>query len=228
MSFTRWIVVVCVWLLVPVTASAQNSGWEVEVHGGGSLTSNPSGGTSSLPGSEPLPPLPFGIPDAPSRRVSSWFFGDGAQLANGTAAQLQGFAFPFSARITALDSVLAGSLAERQNGGSFGFRVSRDLTPRFGVEFNVDFSSTPLDVTQATSIQASTESFAETLEGMLQRYSGPLSVQSSHDIRDDVGSQISATGALNINLLSQGRVIPYATVGAGVVSNRGHEPEVDV
>ena len=91
---------------------AQGGGWEIEVHGGGSLTSSLSGGTSDLPDPGAL----LATRGAPSRRISSWFFGDGSQLLNEAAA---GFGFPFppvSERITPLDSVLANPLAERQNG----------------------------------------------------------------------------------------------------------------
>lgn len=56
----------------------RSRGWEVEVHGGGILSSNPTGGTATA--------LPIGAsrtdPAGPSRDVPSWYQGDGAQLFN--------------------------------------------------------------------------------------------------------------------------------------------------
>ena len=222
---TPHILLLSVSLSVPVTALAQGGGWEIEVHGGGTIASTASGGTTNFPAAGA--PLATLVPQFQSRRVSSWFFGDGAELANGVADGLQAFAFPSAARITPLDSVLVDPLAERRDGGGFGFRVSRAITDRFSAEFNFDYNATPLEVPSATSsgIQATAASFQAVFEGFLGPFrmtdpSSPVSVSSSSVIRDNEGSQIVATGAVNINLMTQGRVIPYATVGAGIISNR--------
>src|SRR5262249_2485190 len=45
-------------------------------------------------------------------------------------------------------------------------------------------------------------------------------------VNDDQGRQLFTTGALAINLIREGRLIPYATIGAGVVSNMGNGPNV--
>ena len=154
-------------VLVPVAALAQSNGWEIEVHGGGAIASTLSRGTTNLP---PVgAPLATPRPQFPSRRVSSWFLGDGAQLMNSAAAQFgAGGPFVFSDRITPLDAVLANPLAERQDGGGFGFRVSRAITDRFSAELNFDYSATPLQVPSDAvfGIQATAESFQPVFEGL--------------------------------------------------------------
>ena len=204
----RHVVFVCMLLLPPVPLFAQGSGWKIEVHGGGAIPSSLSGGTTELPAGTPLVTARRWYP---SRRVSSWFFGDGAELANEVAPQFR-TPFSFSDRITPLDSVLANPLAERQSGWSFGVRVSRDITPRFAAEFNLDVSSAPLEVTCAAiqGIEASAESFLQTFEGFFEplRVNGvPVSVSSSHSILTGEGTQISVTGALNINLLTNIKIV---------------------
>ncbi len=61
-----------------VPATAQERKWEVEVHGGGMLAANnPTEGAATLP--DPGAPFTTQL-GAASRRVSSWYFGDGALL----------------------------------------------------------------------------------------------------------------------------------------------------
>jgi hypothetical protein len=142
--------------MVPGTVSAQSTGWEIEVHGGGALASALGGGTGGVPAAG----APFtSVTDFPTRRVSSWLFGDGANLLNDTLA-----AFDSSQEVTALDT-------------------------------------------------------------------GPFedaAVSSTNTILDNDGTQIVATGTLNINLLTRGRFIPYASVGAGVISNNGDTPTANL
>ena len=130
---TRQTVLLCAVLLVPVSVTGQTGAWEIGVHAGGAFSDALGGGTGSVPG----PSSPFTtVAGRPSRRVSSWFFGDGAELLNGTAAALG-----LSNRITSLDAVVTNPFAERQDGGSFGVRVSRDITSRVAAEVSVDVVS---------------------------------------------------------------------------------------
>ena len=112
----RRVVLVCVLLVLPVAALAQTRQWEIEVHAGGSLTSNPSGGTSTSP--PPGTALLSPIPTRPTRRISSWYYGDGAALLNGVADGLQVFR-SFPDRMTPLDSVLANPLPTSTTGGAW-------------------------------------------------------------------------------------------------------------
>ena len=219
----RHVVLLCALLVVPVPVMAQSGGWEFEVHGGGLLMANASGGSGSLPD---LGSSFTTVTSRSSRHVASWFFGDGAELFNGTAA---GLGIP--ERITSLDPVLNNPLAERQDGGSFGFRVSREVTPRVAAEFNFDFTSTPLEMPAASvaGIQASSTSFVPAWNALLD--TGPfvgVRVGSTDTIQDSEGTQMVGTGALNINLTTQGRFIPYVTVGAGVISNTGDTPTANL
>ena len=67
-------------LVFAASATAQErEKWEVEFHGGGMLVNNPTGGTASLPDPGPAFITELG---RPSRRESSWYFGDGALLLN--------------------------------------------------------------------------------------------------------------------------------------------------
>ena len=190
------------------------------------MTSNPSGGTSTSP--PPGTALLSPIPTRPTRRISSWYYGDGAALLNGVADGLQVFR-SFPDRMTPLDSVLANPLADQHNGGSVGLRVSRDLTPRFAAEFNLDLIAAPLAVTRtaARGIETTSESFVNTFQSVLKNFP-PVDASSSHIIQDQNGRQVAVTGALVITIPGQGRVIPFATVGAGSIWNRGDRPVVDL
>lgn len=220
----RHLVLPCAFLLVPIAALGQSGSWEIEFHGGGAFVNTLSGGTGSLP----APGGPFtSVTGSTSRTVSSWYFGDGAKLVNDF---LSSFGIP--ERITPLDSVLNNRLAERGNGGGFGFRVGREITPRFGAEFNLDFTSAPVDLTGGTlaGIEASSDSFVPAfVDGLLS--TGPfrsVTAASEFQAATSAGDQIAATGALNINLTTRGRLTPYATVGAGIVMNNGDNATVDL
>ena len=143
-------------------AGAQDAGegkWEIEIHGGGMLANRPTGGTAALPDAG----APFlTTTGRPSRRESSWYFGDGALLLNQLSAAIS--FFPAVERVAPLDTVLTTSAAERQSGGSFGMRVSRLINSRFTAEASVDYSLGRLDMTSASlaGIEASRRSFAST------------------------------------------------------------------
>ena len=214
----------CALLLVPIAALGQSRGWEIEFHGGGTLVTALSGSTGSLPAQGG----PFtSVTGSTSRAVSSWYFGDGAKLLN---EFLSSFGVP--QRISPLDSVLRHQLAERGNGGDFGLRVSRDISPRFGAEFNLDFTSAPVNLSGGAlaGIEASRESFVPAFaNGLLS--TGPftsVTATSESQAATGAGNQIAATGTLNINLTTRGRVTPYATVGAGVIVNNGDSATVDL
>ena len=86
------------------------SKWEIEFHGGGGLVNNPTRGTARLPAPGVEFTTAFGFS---SRRISSWYFGDGALLLNQIYSN-PGFAI--TQRITPLDPMLTTAVAERTNG----------------------------------------------------------------------------------------------------------------
>ncbi len=222
----RGAVFLCAVLLLPATAHAQNGTWEVEVHGGRSLVSPAPAGTGALP----APGASFTtFTGAPSRRVSSWYFGDGAELAN-SVLSVAGF----PERIAPLDSVLTHALGRQNDGTGFGFRVGRRITSRVGAEVSLDTVSAPFDLTSEalTGVNASRDSYrAAFADGLLLL--GPfLDATVTTDLqtrtRTNRPRQLVATATLNVNLVTGGRFIPYATVGGGVLVNRGDTPAMDV
>src|SRR6185369_15635867 len=136
-------------------ADAQDRKWEIEVHGGGMLATNPTDGKVTLPGPGQLftvPPSAFTPVVPSSRRESSWYFGDGASLFNQVASALvAGGVAQFPGRIATLDPVLGRPLGERRRGGSIGARVNRVVTPRLSAELSVDYSLAQLQITEANS-----------------------------------------------------------------------------
>src|SRR5262245_2083737 len=221
----------------PTAALAQQTGtalgkWEIEVHGGGLLPTNPTSGTVSLPGPgqvfaiAPGPPVNVVAPS--SRRESSWYFGDGAVLFNQVAASLaeRGVA-QFPGRIATLDPVLARSLGEWRGGAIIGVRVSRTLTPRLTAELAIDYSQARLQVTQANkdAIEATRASFISAFNGLITFNAlRALNSLTSTAAVEDSGHQVLTSGTLVINLRTTGNIIPYATVGVGLISTTGATP----
>lgn len=207
-------------------AAAQSSPkWEIEFHSGGFVPNNPTDGTSALPSAG----VSFTtIAGRPSRRVSSWFFGDGAKLLNEVAA-----AFPSgpSQRITPLDTVINAPLATRDSGFAFGFRVGRAINSRFTAEATVDYSPAKLELNREVErgVETTRGSFESTFTAMLT--TAPITsrtITSRSDFDEGSGGQLFTTGTLNVALKTSGNVIPYLTGGAGILSNLGDRPEVTV
>jgi hypothetical protein len=211
-------------------ARATGSRWEIEVHGGGAHDGTPTDGTSSLP---PAGEAFTTSSNRQSRRTSSWYFGDGASLINEINASFPVGIAP--GRITPLDPVLSHSGATRMSGGNFGFRVAYRITSRLTPEFTLDAAQGTLKLTDAllAGVEVTRASFIEAWNnqtGLIRTGGGVVftnsNVLSTAIINDEQGRQLFTTGALNINLIPDGRLIPYATIGAGVVSNMGDAPNV--
>jgi hypothetical protein len=218
-SVVAALVVVCEALVMQTSAMAQS--WEVEVHGGALSTSDISGGTSSLPapGETFITTPPFS-----SRRVSSWLIGDGAQLLNAIIAAP---AFGVQQRLTPLDSVANNRLANRNGGGSVGFRVSRELTTRFAAEFNFDYANTPFEERSGvqSGLDATTSTFRVIFENPIflptVLFVGKA-VTASNTLAIEDGNEIVASGAVRFTILTSGMIRPYVTGGAGVTRHGGH------
>ena len=202
------------------------SHWEIEFHGGGALANTPTSGSSNLPNPGPVIPTLAG-PNS-SRAVPSFFFGDGALLYNQFVAN-SGVA-SLTNSITPLDAVLNNSIVRRRNGALFGGRISRDLTPRFSLEGNFDYSLGQLGVTSGglLNIQATSDSWAAALVQPTSPPGCPActanTTTSTVTLRNDEGHNYMLTGAVNINALTSGRWIPYFTVGVGLLGNTGDTP----
>jgi hypothetical protein len=205
------------------SAAAQNvPKWEIEVHGGGLVVNNPTDGTASLPPAGA--PFTTQLGNRPSRRASSWYFGDGAALLNDVLA-----AFPgnLSQRITPLNPVLDGPLVRRDNGFAVGFRLSRTISSRFTAELTVDYSPSELRMTTETEsgIDATRRSFESAFNELLRTAPvSDLAVTSRSNLDSGNGGQLFTTGTVNVALKTTGRLIPYVTGGAGVLSRLGDRP----
>jgi hypothetical protein len=214
----------------PGWAQATNyRGWEVEGHVGGGFGGSGSDGSSSLP---PAGATFITSSGRPSRAVSSWYFGDGATLLNQIIAGFSsGVPLP---RIAPLDPVLAKAGVTRRSGVDFGFRVGRSITPRFAAEFNLDAAQGQLTLTDEmlAGVEASRSSFTSAFNGLISTGGGVVftnpNVTSIATIQDEGGRQIFTTGALTINVTTLGRFTPYATIGAGMVTNVGDLPRVSL
>jgi hypothetical protein len=219
----RWLVVSCV-LAAATPRAFAGQAWEIEVHGGGLITTNPTHGTIEMPppsSSVPISPLQ---PSFTIEPVPSWFFGDGAALLNGALPARLG------AGIVSLEPVLTSRFVERRSGGSVGIRFGRSLSRRFSAEFSLDRASGELAVLQhdIDRITASEASFLSTWNALLGL--GPtIGGQTvDADLRADEkrGSQLITTGTMLINVFSSGTVHPYFAVGAGYIGARDHAPSV--
>jgi len=147
------------------------------------------------------------------------------QVASALAA---GGVAQFPGRITTLDPVLGKSLGERRRGGSIGARLSRVLTPRLSAELSVDYSFSRLQITEANSdaIEATRASFIPAFNGLITFNPNRVlnSLTSTAALESGGGHQLFTSGALIINLRTTGDVIPYATVGASLISTTGKMP----
>jgi hypothetical protein len=229
-------------LPAPAAAQATGSKWQIEVHGAGMLAGNQASGTRSLPpAGETIPTAGIYGPPAPpvlvlasSRRVSSWYFGDGAvlfdQASTAVAANPVAMTAPFPGRIVALDPVLGTSLGAARHGAGIGVRLSRVISPRFDVELSVDYGVAAMEITRSTreAIEATRASFIPAFQGLIT--SNPsravTSLTSVSTVQEGSAHQLFTSGTFMVNLKTTGRVIPYAAAGAGLVSLHGDRPVV--
>jgi hypothetical protein len=211
------------------TATAQPK-WEIDFHGGGTFAGNATGGRAQLP--EPGTPFTTAA-GTPSRRASSWYFGDGAKLLNEINATFLSFELPAAVgRMTSLDPVLNARLAERQNGGSFGVRLGRLINRRLRAEVSVDYSGGALEIGKdvAVAIESTRGSFVTAWASLIAAAGGLAAPNVTSVITVDNGNahQIVVLGSASFNLTQPGRFTPYATLGGGLLDNFGDTPSVTV
>jgi hypothetical protein len=221
----------------PKPASASSEGpdldrkWEVEFHGGGQFANTPTSGSSNLP-NPGATFATFVAAGSTTRAVPSFYFGDGARLTNQFATALNAILPPAEAvnGVTPLDAVLNNSIVRRRNGAMFGGRISRDLTPRFSIEGNFDYSLGQLGVTNGAllNIQATSDSWATLFTAIntppVCGACTATTVTSTVTGHNNEGHNYMLTGAVNINAMTTGKWIPYFTVGLGILGNTGDTP----
>lgn len=206
-------------------AAAQTSAsarrWQVEGFAGLSLFDLPTSGAADLPPAGA--PLTTTGPLNQSRRVSTWFLGDGARLLNGVNTE-----FGIANRIAPLDTALATLGLTGANAPAFGLRARRALTEHLTIEFSADMmpGSRELSAELLDAVEAARTSFVGAFNGLVA--TGPftntsvgattsVSNRSSRDLATTVAAQWTFTRKL---------VEPYVSLGAGLVHKIGDLPSV--
>jgi uncharacterized protein (UPF0548 family) len=188
--------------------------WELEGHVGVAIGRLPAGGSTTLP--DPGAPLTSTNPTFPARRTSTWFLGDGAAMFNDAAAELG-----VAARISSLDAALVSLGQGSTAGASFGLRARRGLTPRLSAEVSLDVMTGSADLPEelVSAAEAGRESFERAFSELVA--SGPFSngvVSATTTAGGGSSREVVLTGALSMRLSSTGTVVPYLTVGGGLVT----------
>jgi hypothetical protein len=171
---------------------------------------------------------------AASRRVSSWYFGDGAvlfdQASTAVAANPVAMTAPFPGRIVALDPVLGRALSDAGAAGSVGMRVTRALTRRLRAELSVDYSLAPMRITRANrdSIEATRASFIPAFEGLITSNANRVAkkIASEAVLEDGRSRDLFTSGALLVDLTTGTRTIPFAVMGVSLMSIHGKRSSV--
>src|SRR5262249_45138855 len=143
-------------------------------------------------------PLPTGtsLAGGTSEAVSSYMFGDGNVLFNNVATATIG------GSITHLDPILRQQYAKRNSGAAVGFRFGRDIATHFNVEFNVDWSTSSLGVSdnfKLFNLQETASSFQNEFRSLFSNSCGcNNSVAAITSVTRSAGSQLYWTGAVNV------------------------------
>jgi DNA transformation protein len=199
--------------------------WEIEVYAGSTMPHSPSGGKGGLPPAGAA--LPVNFAGAPTRAVSSWYIGDGAQLLNQALSS-----FRINQQLTPLDAVAQSAFARREPGSTFGVRLSRSLNAHFSAELSLDYTHANLALTGASlaGLEASRESFISAWNALLNLplLAASRSVTSTATTRDHQGGEMGVAGTMSVNLLRSGPTRPYVTAGAGIVAQTGGLPSAEL
>jgi hypothetical protein len=164
-----------------------------------------------------LPPAGQNFPDfrgGQSRFVPSWFFGDGALLANQVTQQTGD-----GVSIVPLDPVLTQASANRRKGGSFGVRIGHTITSHVLAEFAYDTISghVAIDPAALNAIAATTASFQPYWTAVITRpATGNVQASASSTITDNVGTMKLVVGEGAINIVTVHGWTPYVEVGGGI------------
>lgn len=208
-------------MLMAAPAAGQTRRWQVEGFGGLSLFELPSDGTAALPPAGP--PLTTTGPVNQSRKVSTWFLGDGSQLLNNVNAE-----FGIANRISPLDSALATLGLTGTNAPAFGLRVRRTLTQHLTLELSADLmpGSRELSPQLLAATEAARTSFVSAFSGLLA--SGPfaaVSVSATSESFNRSSRDLATTVAVQWTVDVKSAQ-PYISVGGGFVNKVGNLPSI--
>ena len=193
--------------------------WDIEFHGNFGFGGTSSGGSGALPAPGEAFTTNGG---SPSRKVPSWYFGDGATLFNDVLKS-----FNRSERLVPLDAALTKHAADHEVRDGFGVRVTRKWKPHMSFEIAVDVAGTSFTVIQAArdGLKDASDSFPGAFAGLFATGQGVAftnpSLSSSFGVTNGSGTEIVTTGSLMFSANRPGRLRPYAVVGGGMVSATG-------
>jgi hypothetical protein len=209
--------------LIPTIVSAQPADrrWQVEVVGGLSFFELATSGDAALPTQGPS--LPTSGPTNPSRRIPTWFLGDGASLLNGANAD-----FGVASRLVPLDEALGSLGLSGTNAPVMGLRIRRALTSRWSLDLSTELwtGSTEISPELLDAVELSRASFETAFTGLFS--TGPFvstTVQATATVNDQTSQELAVIGAVRYHLLT-GPLAPYVTIGGGVITRMGNLPSV--
>lgn len=201
-------------LLLPAPADAQATDrrWQVEGFGGISLFDLPTSGEAALPPTGPS--LPTSGPTNPSRRIPTWFLGDGASLLNGTNAE-----FGVASRLVPLDAALGASGLSGSNAPAVGLRIRRQLSSRWSLEVGAEVHTGAAELNQGLldAIELSRASFESAFTGLFT--TGPfinVDVNAISQVTGTSSRELAVTGALRYTLAGRS-LAPSVLIGAGLM-----------
>jgi outer membrane protein with beta-barrel domain len=191
--------------------------WELDFHVGAAINPRSTGGTSSLPASTTSSSTSGDL------LQPSYFFGSGATQASAVTTGND-----FGA-ITPYDNALTTAQAQRKNGVSFGFRIGKDLNRWVGLEYQLDFAFTPLQLSSFAKDLANTSaSSASAALSPLAGLTGGVANGQAF-IGSEGGKQVFNTLSANFYLRpSDSKWRPYISIGGGILNNTGDDPSVDL
>jgi len=191
--------------------------WELDFHVGAAINPRSTGGTGFLPDSTTTSSTSGDL------LQPSFFFGSGATQASAVTTG-NGFG-----AITPFDSALTTAQAQRKNGVSFGFRVGKDLNRWVGLEYQLDFSMTSLQISSfAKNLATTSASTTQAAMSPLAALTGGVANAQAF-IGSEGGKQIFNTVSANFYLRpSDSKWRPYVSIGGGILNNTGADPSIDL
>lgn len=230
MAVTSRLVGILLIALAPGLASAQTppssapGRFELEGYGALGRVLDSGEATVALPAAGA--PITTSSPFFPSRRVSSWLFGDGAALLNSVNEQLG-----VTARITPLDNIIATIGRRAESSSSMGARMRFRTAPRVWTEISVDVTASAESV-PASLIDAAETTRSSFVQAMTALFgSGPFSgtaVTATTTTAGGAWRDLTATIAANIELNPMAGITPTLTLGGGVVTRTGTQSAITI
>jgi hypothetical protein len=176
-------------------------------------------------------------PGVTSRRVSSWFFGDGGQVLQQHVYDAPSYREDRPVTVGTLDAILTRASVHRPFGAVAGLRIGRRLGRRFSAEVDIEYSRHEPELSEAahTAVRESEDSFAQIWRRRMLSSLPEAGASSQATVHEGTGRRLVATAVLNVNLLTgdapkwsrrpaRHRFVSYLTLGVGLVSTSGEEP----